>query len=516
MNNEELLRLHDFYDIKMEKNKLKVSLNKLKIMRKIKELGFFRYDTPDDGSQYVYINDNRISLSNSTKIKDAFEDYVKSLPTRIDKMVDSENEEATSVTTPITAEFLLMKLYQDIQKYFSNEILDRLRPNKPIELLVDSKECKYLFFRNTAVVVTADGIKNVPYSEMKEQNGYVWDNGILDNDFVYTPVKGDFECFIEDICNNEPERKLSLMSMLGYLMHDNHECHGRAILLTDACTDEIGVAAGGTGKGLLGKALSCMLNKTTTDNRYCAINGKDIDLKSNTRYALADLSTQLIHIEDLSKNADFNDLYNDITDGATIRKPYQVKPIKKKIKLMISVNHTLNITSNTSSLRRVYIFELANYYGANYTPEDKYGRRFFESSWSSQDWICFYSFMCRCIQVYLAGGVKIANNSDYRIRELLESTNPDFIYWLDSVIDYKNKTEQRYSKKSLWNSLFEKYPSFSTMRPAILTAWTKKYFNYKNIDFVEIRSTDDIFVTFPTAATRATANAKKNNLRNIV
>jgi hypothetical protein len=53
------------------------------------------------------------------------------------------------------------------------------------------------------------------------------------------------------------------------------------------------------------------------------------------------------------------------------------------------------------------------------------------------------------------------------------------------------------------------------MRPATLTAWTKKYFNYKNIDFVEMRSTDDIFVIYPTAATRATATAKKNSLKNI-
>ena len=513
MSNDEIMKLHDFYELERNKqDRLTVKLDKLKIIRKIRSMGYFRYDTPDGGSQFVKIDDGRISLSNTDWIKDAFEDYVKALPTREDKIVTDETERETK----ITAEFLLSRLYQNIQNYLSEEMFKRLRPDKPIELLVDNKDSKYLFFRNTAVVVTADGIKNVPYSEMKEQNGYVWDNGILDNDFVYTPVKGDFESFVDDICNNDAERKLSLMSMLGYLMHDNYECTNKAILLTDASNDEIGVSAGGTGKGLLGKALSCMLNKSNTDNRYCAINGKDIDLKSNTRYALADLSTQLIHIEDLYKGADFEQLFCDITDGATIRKPYQVKPIKKMIKMMISVNHTLNITSESSKMRRVYIFELANYYGANYTPEDKYGRRFFESSWSSQDWICFYSFMCRCIQVYLADGVKIVNNSEYRIRELLESTNEDFIYWLDSVIDHKNKTEQRYSKKSLWESFFEKYPSFSTMRPATLTAWTKKYFNYKNIDFVEMRSTDDIFVTFPTAATRATANAKKNNLRNIV
>lgn len=512
MSNDEILKLHDFYELERNKqDKLTVRLDKLKIMRKIKSMGYYRYDTPDGGSQFVKIEDGRISLSNAIWIKDAFEDYVKGLPTREDKIVTDDTERETK----ITAEFLLSKLYQNIQNYLSDEMFNRLRPDQPIELLKDDRAKKYLFFKNTAVVVSADGVQNIPYSAMQDFNGYVWDNGILEHDFVYTPVEGDFEHFVNDICANDPQRKLSLMSMLGYLMHDNHECTNKAVLLTDASNDEIGVSAGGTGKGLLGKALSCMLNKANTDNRYCAINGKDIDLKSNTRYALADLSTQLIHIEDLYKGADFEQLFCDITDGATIRKPYQVKPIKKMIKMMISVNHTLNITSESSKMRRVYIFELANYYGANYTPEDKYGRRFFESDWTSQDWICFYSFMCRCIQVYLTNGVQIVNNSEYRIRELLESTNQDFIYWLNEVIDYKHKTEQKYIKKTLWDSFFEKYPSFSTMRPATLTAWTKKYFNYKNIDFVEMRSTDDIFVIYPTAATRATATAKKNSLRNI-
>lgn len=512
MSNDDILKLHDFYELERDKrDKLTVRLDKLKIMRKIKSMGYYRYDTPDGGSQFVKIEDGRISLSNAIWIKDAFEDYVKGLPTREDKIVTDDTERETK----ITAEFLLSKLYQNIQNYLSDEMFNRLRPDQPIELLKDDRAKKYLFFKNTAVVVSADGVQNIPYTAMQDFKGYVWDNGILEHDFVYTPVEGDFEHFVNDICANDPQRKLSLMSMLGYLMHDNYECTNKAILLTDASNDEIGVSAGGTGKGLLGKALSCMLNKANTDNRYCAINGKDIDLKSNTRYALADLSTQLIHIEDLYKGADFEQLFCDITDGATIRKPYQVKPIKKMIKMMISVNHTLNITSESSKMRRVYIFELANYYGANYTPEDKYGRRFFESDWTSQDWICFYSFMCRCIQVYLANGVQIVNNSEYRIRELLESTNEDFIYWLDSVIEYKTKVEARYSKKNLWESFFEKYPAFNGMRPATLTNWTKKYFNYKNIDFVEMRSTDDIFVTFPSSSTRAQANAKKNSLRNI-
>ena len=332
MSNDEILKLHDFYELERDKrDKLTVRLDKLKIMRKIKSMGYYRYDTPDGGSQFVKIDDGRISLSTPDWIKDAFEDYVKALPTREDKIVTDDTERETK----ITAEFLLSKLYQNIQNYLSEEMFKRLRPDQPIELLKDDRAKKYLFFKNTAVVVSADGVQNIPYTSMQDFNGYVWDNGILEHDFLYTPVEGDFEHFVNDICTNDPQRKLSLMSMLGYLMHDYYICDNRAVLLTDASNDEIGVNAGRTGKGLLGKALSQMLNKNTNiDKRYCAINGKDIDLKKDTRYSLADISTQLIHIEDISKHVDFEDLFNDITDGAIIRKPYQVKPIKKMVKII--------------------------------------------------------------------------------------------------------------------------------------------------------------------------------------
>lgn len=41
----------------------------------------------------------------------------------------------------------------------------------------------------------------------------------------------------------------------------------------------------------------------------------------------------------------------------------------------------------------------------------------------------------------------------------------------------------------MFQSFTNKYPSFATLRPAVLTGWAKKYFWYKNIDFIDISST---------------------------
>ena len=67
--------------------------------------------------------------------------------------------------------------------------------------------------------------------------------------------------------------------MLGYLLHDNYERDTKAVLFTDK-TEEYGKSNGGTGKGILGKALSLVLNATNKDTRYIAVNGKGIDLKT--------------------------------------------------------------------------------------------------------------------------------------------------------------------------------------------------------------------------------------------
>lgn len=507
MTNEEILKLHNFYDLERDKaQRLSIRLNKLKIIGKIKELGFYRYDTQDGISQFIHIKDNRIKLINSTIIKDAFEDYVKSLPTREDKIITDDTEKQSK----ITADFILNKLYQNIQNYLSDEMFNRLRPDKKIEILQDTNTAKYLFFKNTAIEITADYIKPIKYSEL---NGYVWDTGIIDHNFVPSEKKGDFEQFFEDITAGDPQRKESLMTMMGYLMHDNYECTSKAVLLTDASNDEIGVSAGGTGKGILGKALGHVLNRTKSSNRYVAIGGKSIDLKNNTRYSLADISTQLIHIEDLNRNADFEDLFNDITDGACIRKPYQTKPIIKMLKIMISVNHTISISNESSKARRLYIFELSNYYNESYTPEIKFGHRFFESSWTEDNWLNFYNFMTRCVQLYLQKGVVCTNNTDYRIRELIENTNKDFIYWLDDFIAIDRKAEKKYAKKWMWQNFIDKYPSFISIRPATLTSWTKQYFKYKNIDFIETRSTEDFFILFPSSQTKDSNKKRIEKLR---
>ena len=502
--------MHDFYNIEFDyvKGNIKdIKLDRLKIVNLLRELGFYRYDMPDGTYCFVHIKENKISLTNETNIIDAFEDYILELPDKLYKFPIKDGE----VERYISGRMIQNVFYRNITTYFSST-LERLRPNEKIAIKQDTKQEKFFYFNNTAVAVSKNGITTLPYANL---DGRIWKSSIIQRDFTYTDTKGDFETFCEDICSQDAKRKKSLMSLLGYLMHDFYEYNLKAILFTDVNKGDAALDAGRTGKGLIGKAIDQMLNSNRSDTKYCAIPGKGLDLRSNTRYALADMSTQLIHLEDVDKWFNFEMLYNDITDGATIRKPYQTKPIIKFVKMMISINKTIEI-SGSSTKGRLAIFELANYYSDSYTPEQKFGHRFFESNWTTEDWNKFYSFMCRCAYTFMKEGIIQADEINFSNRRLQETLPEAFLLWFTEIIEpyTKKREEHEWGKQYLYNQFIERYPDYNNnkFRQATLSKWCNTFCSLKAIPHCSYRSTSDMFVIFPSESISKKAFEQKNKL----
>ena len=71
------------WDKVSEEYKLKkIDLDNYAIVDVLRELGFCRYDQPNGSFEYVKIKDNIITLIRDQQmIVDAFEDYVRKLPT---------------------------------------------------------------------------------------------------------------------------------------------------------------------------------------------------------------------------------------------------------------------------------------------------------------------------------------------------------------------------------------------------------------------------------------------------
>lgn len=491
----------ELYSIKTDKdgNYKSVKYNRRQLCNYIMSLGYYRYDIDENNSVYVHINDKKMKIVPKQSIIDDVLLHISKLPI--------ETREIHEQKISITPTMLLDSLINDNIELLYSHTLELLKAPFEIKLEEDTRDEKYIYFKNTALAVSSDGYREIPYSQL---NNCIWETSIIPHCFDYIKEAGDFERFINNISGNAVNKK-ALMSILGYLLHDNYERDAKAVLFTDK-TEEYGKSNGGTGKGILGKALSLVLNATNKDTRYIAVNGKGIDLENQNKYSQGDVSTQLIHIEDMRKGIDFELLYNDITDGAIIRRPYQTIPIKKMVKIMISVNHTIQISNESSKMRRIYLFELNNYYSYKFTPEMEFGRRFFESQWTEYDWMQFYSFIVRCLQLYFRDGVSEPTRESYQIRELIEHTNEDFVYWFHRVIGSSTE-EQSFVKIQLYEAYIDKYPGIKLSTRCFYN-WLRAYLNAKNQPYVEIRSTQDMIIINPTELTKQKARQQKLEISN--
>ena len=560
-----------------------IELDNYIIIDVLKELGFYRYDQPNGTFEYVKIKNNIITLLHDSQvIIDAFEDYVKNLPVRYYKISDfptvvKEDKENNirylkEAHIEITSEILLKRIYKNIMYYFSST-LPRLRPSEPIRLLQDTKDSKYIFYNNCVVRISKDDVMPIEYDELDmlndaygENNGtYIWSNNILDRDFPRHMISidgkktheynSDFEIFVDFICglseslkeikvgdqvyhssnwvenylNTEYsgseakilsiKRKAALMNIFGYLMHNNYECNMKSVMFIDMNKDNKGKPAGGTGKGIIGKALSHMLNRTENDSKYIAVAGKNFDPEDERRYSEGDLTTQLIHIEDIKRGFNFEAFFNDVTDGAVFRKMYQDKT-KHKVKLLLSSNQPLDLSA-PSCKRRMVVFELDNFFSESKTPQDVFGKRFFESQWTEYDWAMFDVFMIQCCSQYMKEKDKIGSDGkviglrqppllNYANTLLYSKLPEDFIAWFEAKISSatKDMIEHTYSKDGLYSEFTTKYTEYANERiyKRAFTGWCKFYLETMKIPSAERRSTVDVIILYPN-----NINDPKNN-----
>lgn len=574
--------LHRFYTVELVNDKItgknkikKIELDNFAIINVLRDLGFYRYDQPNGTFEYVKIENNIITLLRDPQvIIDAFEDYVREIPTlyyRTDDapvVVEKDEEKCIKYLkesyVEITGEILLQRIYKNIMYYFSST-LPRLRPTEPIRLLEDTKDSKYLFYNNCIVRVSKDSIKTIDYDEIdavvngifKEDNGtYIWSTNILNRDFPIGFISStgekkhkydsDFEIFIDCICGLANgliegkdgktiyhkshtvtttgenglipyKRKQALCNIFGYLMHNNYECNMKSVMFIDMNKENKGKPAGGTGKGIIGKALSQMLNRSENDSKYIAVAGKNFDPEDERRYSEGDITTQLIHIEDIKDNFRFEGFFNDVTDGAVFRKMYQDKT-RHRVKLMLSSNQPIDISA-PSCKRRMVVFELDNFFNENKTPQDIFGKRFFESQWNKTDWGMFDVFMIRCCYDYMREkdtvgadgkiiGLRQPPLLNYANSLLYAKLNEDFIVWFADKIAEANKfmIEKCFSKKGLYTEFSEKYSEFQDDRryKRAFAGWCKFYLQTLQIPSAEKRSTEDLLILYPNADPKIT------------
>lgn len=516
--------LHNFYTAYYS-GEVKIRFDKLKVLNLLRSLGYIWYvpETTDEAKKgmIIRIKNNRIRVVDIVNVQYALRDYIRKLPPITKQFLKkSYDEEGKSTMIPfdytITPQLLEAKVMDNLANLFGGDLMYHLRVDESDGLLQirdDTLEEKFMYFNNTVLRITADGVQEIDYKYLT--GGCVWESSILDHDYYYTDETGDFEGFINDICGYDPtnsnkdiayngsQRKKSLMTILGYMMHHNYECTRRAIILTDVNEGDTEQANGRTGKGILGKALRETMNRKKSDCRYLSIPGKGFEFK-DTRYSAGDISTQLIHIEDIdTKTFDFEQFFCDVTEGCLFRKLHQ-NPTTHDCKMMISTNHTINVLLGDSNRGRTCVFELNNYYTADFSPDMKYKRRFFESKWEERDWNQFYSFMVRCAAAYMKYGLIQPTMVNYLKRVIDETIPQDFTFFLEYHINASVKHFERMeiNKREMYEKFVNKYPQYMKYQQSGFTKWCITYFQLMQIPSAHIRTTRngdyvDLFVIYP-------------------
>jgi hypothetical protein len=502
-----------FFSAKVNGDKVDITINFLELVRLYKYLGFRRYDS--NGEHFiVHIKDNVVRECTVEDVVDAVEEYLYQF-----------SDEEIHKKAEVTVEVIINKLYAGISTYFSERILARLRPSKPIRFNEHQKDRAFFYYRNGYVEVSKEGALLRPYSQLKN---CVWENQILDRDYIpkqpHQFRKFSFSKFVRILSNNyeehpvtksandmaDPARELALKTVIGYLLHAYFERSLMGVILTDSKIDEDGDNNGRTGKTLLIKALGHILNRDYKSSKtYAEINGKDFDPTRQFKYQDCRMDTKLVHINDAKRNFKAEVLYNDVTEGISIemknKTPYHIRA-----KMAVSSNNTIRIQGSSAKGRFIEV-EVADYFNDRYQPEDEFGEWFFRD-WDADQWGMFDSFMMHCVQSYFQHDVQRPSTINLEERKKLEETSPEFVEWMEGKNEVFVPSSGKHNKRDLFEDFTGRYPELriggKQLRQNTFTKWLKLYCQYdktykpivKEKDnkegSIETRSNGETFIQF--------------------
>ena len=419
----------------------------------LEQNGFFKY-YPVGNENYIFvkIEENLVSDTNSSRIKDFVLDYLYS------------------------GDFGLMPYdyMASATKYFKDDYLSFLDTTN-IEFKEDTQDKCYLYFKNCAIEITSKGIIEIDYLEL---TGFVWKKHIIEREFKKIDIdiadKSEFKQFLTYISDENVENFNSIISVIGYLLHSyKSSSNNQAIIFNDEMISEI--PNGGSGKGIICNAISHIKRTTFID-------GKQFDFNKSFPYQTVSADTQILVFDDVKKNFNFENLFSLVTEGITLEKKNKdaIKlSVYKSPRIVITTNYTVK-GSGGSFERRKFEVELSSYFGVDKTPFDTFGHMLFDD-WDKKEWLAFDNFMVLCVQYYLGAGLIKHEYKNLEVRKFINQTCYEFYEWTmeeDNII---------YNENIVRSKLFEKYiEEFSDQKKWVsskrFAQWIDEFCKFKGFE----------------------------------
>jgi len=408
-NGEQIL---SFWEINETKTGKDIKIMRHKFVNFLYDSGFhlFFYEKGNSIYRIVKQSDAFVEEATAETIKKYIKNYIQNLPPKFDSITPNE---------------LLEIVLKGTDSYFGKGLIEFLDA-KNIDLLKDDTGEAYFPFKNGIVKITKDGAKLMNYGDVGK---VVWQSQVIDfnidvdQDFDYQLC--EFYRFMEKVAGEESDKLVYLISLVGYLLHRYKDpSRPWAVVLAEETEDEKN--GGGTGKGILVKALSYMANVERVD-------GKNFKLDKNFAFQRVGLDTKIVAIEDVRKNVDFEGFYSIITEGITVEKKNKDElfiPYKDSPKILFTTNYTIPSVGNHAK-RRQRVFEFSNFFSSKYTPADLFGHKLFDD-WDLDEWNRFYNLMFTCVAWYFNSGVKENENGIKLNRKHIKlNFGEEFLEWWD-------------------------------------------------------------------------------------
>jgi hypothetical protein len=427
----------------------------------------FRNATIHGNSEYVLIKDNIVHIVSRMDIVQTFlkwldENFVKYAEEK-ESIEDVKKSFANKIKSLISTEVLMMIETIEIIPHF------------------DTKDECFLYFKNTVVKCTKENFSLINYDEL---DGYVFKEQIIPMDFK-VPMKDisemdiPYKSFIYNIANKQQDRIIAFESVIGYMLHRfQNPSISKAVVLLDENINELDSVMGGTGKSIFVKALS-KLRPT------CNIDGKSFKHTDTFAYQRLSIHENILVINDVQQNVDFEAFYGRITDGFTINKKHKTEcfiPFERAPKLIMTSNYYLKSPSGNSTERRRFEIEFSKHYGKHLNVEQEFNHYFF-SDWSFDQWNEFVFYMISCVQKFLREGLVDPPYINILQRRLISEVGIELMDFMDEHLVTKDKLH----KKELYMEFIRGGYVSARYQPTqkSFTVRVKKYFEYKNISFRE-------------------------------
>lgn len=330
--------------------------------------------------------------------------------------------------------------------YFNMRFLSFLK-SADVVIKSDTQDACYLYFKNCAVEVKDNSIKEIDYLDL---DGYVWKNQIIDRDYVEADHHdSEFRKFIWLVSGQDVNKYNTFKSVVGYLLHSyKTSANNKAIIFNDETISDN--PNGGSGKGLFWNALSKM-------KKVSMIDGKTFDFGKSFPYQTISTDCQLLVFDDVKKNFNFEALFSVITEGLTIEYKGQdaIKiPVEKSPKILITTNYTVGGVGGSFD-RRKFEIEMSSYFNSTNTPLDEFGHLLFDG-WDEAEWSRFDNFMIQCVQYFLQNGLVENEFNNLHLRKFIKATCFEFYEWTKEL-NSAFTLNTRHSKKEYYDKLLEDY-----------------------------------------------------------